>query len=350
MNRLNSMENYERIDSDNMYDKIINLPAQIKSAYENSKLRVAENIKLEKYKTVERVIICGMGGSAISGDILNSAFSGILNFKVVKDYHLPKIRKKDLIIAISYSGNTAETNSMLEYAIGKTDFIAAITTGGKIREQVKDKYPWVKLEPGFPPRSAIGFLFFAAIKMLEKFGLIPAQKDIIKATITNLIKKSDALSVNKDSQQNIAKMAAIKVEGKIPVIYSVNPKYYALAYRWKCQFNENAKYPAFVNTFPEMNHNEIEGWEENNLNRNLIPIFLTEFKEEKKYKERLEVFKQLLEKKDFQYLEYYMEGESIIEKLFSLIYLGDIASYYLAILQGVNPTAIDYINYLKQNI
>ncbi len=147
---------------------------------------------------------------------------------------------------------------------------------------------------------------------------------------------------------NFAKQTAEQLVNKIPIIYAGEPLYSPLAYRWKCQINENAKYPSFHNTFPEMNHNEIEGWEAKN--KEMIPIFLAPFAQQEKYSKRVIAFKKLLIQHNFTYLDFLGEGDSTIEQLFSLVYLGDMISFYLAILLNVNPTTISYIDFLKKEI
>ncbi|HPR18029.1 MAG TPA: SIS domain-containing protein, partial [Candidatus Cloacimonadota bacterium] len=152
------------------------------------------------------------------------------------------------------------------------------------------------------------------------------------------------------AEMNLAKDTALHLNGKIPVIYSSFPELYPLAYRWKCQINENAKYPAFCHTFSELNHNEIEGWEVQGLEDKFLPIILGLMQEKPQIQKRKNIMKELFQKRNIEFLEFFAEGESLIEQIFSLIYLGDMVSYYLAILREVDPTEIAFINYLKQNI
>lgn len=350
MNLLDDQKRINEIDKQGMYDKIIHMPEQVIAAYNNFNPHYPQNYSELDFSQIERIVICGMGGSAISGNIAQAAFGDLIPISVVKDYTIPYINQKTLVICISYSGNTEETLSCLQQAISQTPFVAAITSGGQVKELVDKKYVWMELEDGFPPRAAVAFLFFSLVKLLEKMELIPLQKKIVDDVVANLIKKAGSIAINVEAKKNLAKTAAEEINNKIPVIYSLNPRLAPLAYRWKCQFNENAKYPAFWNTFPEMNHNEIEGWEAKKLPAELMPIFLSGFKCKHCYSKRLQAFKKLLEQQDRDFLEFYVEGETVIEQVFSLIYLGDMISYYLAILQNVDPTSIDYIDYLKENI
>jgi glucose/mannose-6-phosphate isomerase len=348
MKILDDLNIIKTLDDQDMYHKIVHLPEQILQSYENAKIH---NMKLiSKSQDINRIIICGMGGSAISADIAKAAFEQIIPIEVVKYYNLPYLDEKTLVITISYSGNTEETISCLQQAIKKTKHIGAITAGGEMQELVKDKFPWIELQSGFPPRSAIGRLFFSLLRLLEEFEIIPNQAEIVKKTVAQLIKKAGSICLDIASSQNLAKLSAEQINDKIPIIYSSDPKLFSLAYRWKCQINENAKYPAFSNTLPEMNHNEIEGWEVKGFSGKLLPIFLGGMQEKPQIQKRNVVLKKLFKEHKIDYLEFFVEGNSLIEQIFSLIYLGDMVSYYLAILQNVNPTSIDFIDHLKRNL
>ena len=338
------------LDTEDMYHKIIHLPEHVIKAYKEAIPHKPDNFAKLDLTEIKRVVICGMGGSAISGDIAKAAFSEILPVEVIKDYKIPFIDENTLVCILSYSGNTEETLSCLQQALGSTKFVGVVTSGGRAEEVADGKFLWMELPGGYPPRSAIGYLFFTLLKLLENFDVIPNQVKVVNATIASLIKKAGAITRNNSFEHNIAKNAAAKIQGKIPIIYSSNPRLGALAYRWKCQINENAKYPAFWHTFPEMNHNESEGWESKGFDEKFIPIILNRMNEEEYYQTRIDAFKKIFLKIDVDFAEYFVEGNSIIEEIFSLIYLGDMISWYLAILQNVNPTTIEFINFLKEEI
>ena len=350
MNVLDDIKKMKQLDPDDMYNKIIHLPEQILKSYFESQIHSPLNFSKLKLKNIDKVIICGMGGSAISGDIAKAAFGNKLPFEVVKDYKIPFLNKNTLVIILSYSGNTEETVSCLKQAISETKFIGAITSEGKVKEIVDENYCWLELLPGLPPRSAIGYLFFSLMKLLEIFEIIPNHSKRVKSVVTNLMKKAGAIAYDVPIEKNLAKSSAEKIKGKIPIIYSSNPQFTPLAYRWKCQINENAKYPAFHHTFPEMNHNEVEGWEVEGFESYFIPIILKRFKEEPQYQKRIDAFKKLLRNRNVEYLEFFVEGDFLVEEIFSLIYLGDMISVYLAILQRVDPSKIKFINFLKKEI
>ncbi len=347
---LDNIKIVEQFDTQDMYHRIIHMPEQAFMAYNETSLEIPEEFEVLDKSKIDKLVICGMGGSAISGDIAKAAFGKYLPIEVVKDYQIPLVDENTLVITMSYSGNTIETLTCLKQALDATRYVAAVTSGGEVEKLIKGKHPYMKLPAGNPPRSAIAWLFVGLTRMLELYKIVPSQAEVIKKVIANLIKKAGALCFDCPQDENLAKHAATSIMGKIPIIYTSDPRLAPLAYRWKCQFNENSKQPAFSNTFPEMNHNEIVGWEDVETSNNFMPIFLKRFKEKDVYANRIAAFKDLLDKKQVKYLEFFMEGDSEREEMFSLIYLGDMISYYLALLKSVDPTEIEYIDYLKKNI
>jgi len=337
--------NYNRLDTEKMYEQIISLPNQIEETYFNQEPH--ELVRF--YINIKKVFICGMGGSAIAGDIAKSLFEDKMPIYVIKDYNLPNyIDNSTLGIVCSYSGNTEETVACFETLKHNGAQIAMITSGGILKHFSREGY-LIKLIPGgFQPRAALGYLFFSIVKVLEELKLIANQKIDVKLTLLNLKNKLKLISKNISLDTNLAKQMALKIYRKIPVIYSSNPKLYPLAYRLKCQFNENSKNHAFSNTFSEMNHNEIEGWE--SKNPNLIPIFIRDFKEEDKYLNRLQAFQNVFKNENIEFLEIYTDGKTLMGRMFSTILFCDMISYYLAILNKVNPSTINYIDYLKKSI
>ncbi len=341
---------FDDLDLEDMYHKIIHLPEQVKTAYENAKVHIPPSFMSLSLDKINQVVICGMGGSAISGDLAQAAFGKKIPIFVCKDYKLPHITNKTLVILLSYSGNTEETLSCCKEAIASTPYIAGVTSGGELRTLLEGKYLWVELVGGNPPRSAIASLFFSLLKVLEEFQVIPSQAVEVEKTVGMMMLKAAAIAARNPYESNLAKSSAAMIKGKIPLIYSAIPEFASVAYRWKCQINENAKYPAFYHTFPEMNHNEIEGWEIEGMNDTFIPIFLAPLNLTDRYSKRIQVFKTLLSERGQEWLEFYAEGDNFIVQAYSLIYLGDMISFYLGILQEVNPTTINFINFLKKEL
>lgn len=345
---LNDEKAIMKLDPEDMYHKIIRLPQQLIEGYSSGAIH--NPVEIDQEDSPTRIILCGMGGSAISGDIVRHSFWDTVPIEVVKQYEPPFVDQNTLLIAVSYSGNTEETLTCFEAARQKAGWLGAVTSGGTLRELAGDSIPWVRLPEGFPPRSAVGYLTFGLIRLLEHYKVIPDQTTAVNRLIGSLVKKAGALAVDLPAEQNIAKTSAQALQGRIPVIYATHPLMAPLAYRWKCQVNENAKYPAFWHVFPEMNHNEIEGWERGRLGDHIAPVLLSRmpFGGMTPYRKRAEVFKKILSDRKIPYQEFFTEGETLLEEMFTLIYLGDMISYYLAVLEDVNPTSIDLIHAFKK--
>jgi len=200
---------------------------------------------------INSVVITGMGGSAIAGDIMKSYLSDLrdLRVEVNRGYKLPVwVDENTLVIVCSYSGNTEETISCYKDAIRKKSKVLGIATGGKIKDMFnKNNHPLLILPKGMQPRNAICYLFFTSLKVLENSQLIPKQTTFIKDTIKAL--KKPMLD---KAAQDLAK----SLVNKIPLIYA-SSNLSVVAYRWKCEFNENAKIHAFSATLPELNHNDL---------------------------------------------------------------------------------------------
>ena len=324
-----------KIDKNYMYHKILHMPEQVYLAY---KCEMKNPIKTG----VKRVILSGMGGSGISSFIAKSVFGKDISIDIFSDYSPLFIDKNTLFITSSYSGNTSETLSSFDIAKKHTDNIVVISTGGKLLKRVSKKYPFIKLEKDkYPPRTSICYQFFAIVKILEHYQLIKSQKDVVKRLLPLLSYKTNALCLN--SKYNIAHISAKKIMGRTPIIYSTSPELFPAAYRLKCQFNEMADYPAFASSLPEAFHNEVQSFDNKMFKNNFIPIILSDFSK-RAIKERKKLIKSFGK---MEYLEFYAEGKTLIEKIFSLIYLGDMISYYLAIELKVDPYTIDIITKIK---
>ena len=356
---LDYIGNFNRFDTEQMYEQIISLPQQIHESYFSQEKSTISRF----YKNISKIYICGMGGSAIAGDIAKILFGDKLKIRVFKDYYLPPfLDESTLGIVCSYSGNTAETVSCFNVLKKAGAQIAMVTSGGILKHYGTEEGYLIKLVPtGFQPRAAIGHLFFSIVKILEELELIKDQTINVKLTHLNLTTKLKLINRDVEESTNLAKALAQRIYKRLPIIYSSNPLLYPLAYRFKCQINENAKIHAFCNTFSEMNHNEIEGWESNYI-LPMIPIFIRNFDEKKEYIKRIQIFKDIIraseeEKKEerpsyeeIEFLEIFTDGKTLMGKIFSTILLCDMISYYLAILNHINPNEINFIDILKKSM
>ncbi|MFT4261474.1 MAG: bifunctional phosphoglucose/phosphomannose isomerase [Candidatus Woesearchaeota archaeon] len=291
---------------------------------------------LEKYDKPSRIFICGMGGSAIVSDLLN-IYLAELEIISVRDYFLPvTVKKDDLVIISSYSGNTEEAISCYRNARRIGCQVLIHTSGGKLEETAKQAgIPVIYLPKGYPPRSAVVPSFFLLLRVFEELGLVKSKKDDVDRLISYLQKTDfSALSIGLSQ----------KLVGKIPIIYSSH-NYYPIAYRWKTQFNENAKVAAFSNFFPELNHNELEGF---NL-ENVHVVMLSFDDDFSRMKKRISNTKNALTTNSVSVTELDIKGEKL-NKIFSALLLGDHVSYYLALLLEVDPYPVDVIERFKRSM
>ena len=281
----------------------------------------------------QRIIVLGMGGSGISGDIASTLCNMASSIQVIcwKDYGLPEwVTINDSVICISYSGNTEETLSGAQKAIELGCEVSAITTGGKL-EKIITNYGGeiTKIESGHQPRAALPLLL---TPLLEKIGIEKLDEQINKI-------RSMELDIEK------AKKIARQVHGKLPCIYS-SGIIGCIAYRWRCQIEENAKQMAFHHTLPEMNHNEIVGW--TIPHDDLAVIVLRDSKETKEMQKRFETTINLAWKeKKVNIIEITASGKYPLTRMMYLTILGDLVSIELAKLNGVDPTPVEIIENLK---
>jgi len=308
-----------------MRQHILDFPQQFEKG-----LGLAQNVKIEG--KFEKAIVSGMGGSAWPADILAAWLD--LPIRVNRNYQLPA-SKRDLAIFSSYSGNTEECLSAYQEAVKKGLTIAAVTSGGQLKELCqKNSTPFVEIPTGLVPRMATGYIFTALYSILSKSGLTNDKSSEFLAMAKNL---------KPAEQENQGRDLAQKLKGKIPIIY-VSDKLKALGYIWKIKFNENSNSPAFTHYFPELNHNELEGMaHEKECESHDQPILhcliLKDPADQPKIKKRMDLTAEILNESGLPTEVIDLTGQSLLEKIFSSIILADWASYYLAQEYGVEPLA-----------
>jgi glucose/mannose-6-phosphate isomerase len=336
----------QKYDPTNQFEVLVKTYEQVEFAWNN-------NFKLDHLKNskIKSIIVTGMGGSAISGDLMQNYLLDELDlpFSVNRSYSVPPSLNKDtLLIVSSYSGNTEETLSVFNSALKQKCKMICITTGGKLEKlAVKNQIPVVKIIAGFHPRYALGLSFFSLLKILQKLKLIPKQDSIVK-TIINLWKEKGKYY---SRQNNIAIGYAEQILGYIPVIYSAADITSAVGYRFKCQFNENSKLHAFHNILPEADHNEIIGWEaftETQFRTKLINILDKSYHPQ--IKRRFQITSELITQSKAEVINLESNERKLKVRLMDLIYLCDWITYYTAILRGYDPAEIRNIDLLKEKL
>jgi len=344
-------EIFSKQDPSHMYQKICNLPEQILSAWEVGKKVDISHLN----KPWNDIVLVGMGGSAIGGDIIKSLGYWDLKipFSIVRDYNLPGfVNKNTLLIVVSYSGNTEESITACKEGLEKGAGVVTVASGGEI-ENIALKTPGITsitIPTGFPPRAALGYTFIPVLGVLSRLGLINiTDDDISKAVSLMQEMREKELKDEVPEENNIAKRLANEMYGYLPIIYAPDEYFGVIAYRWKCQLNENSKLFAVWNSFPELNHNEIMGWEgKDDFLKKTFVVFLRDKGEIDRIKLRIQYMKEFISSISAGIDEVWSRGESLLERFLSLIYIGDFVSFYLAIKRGVDPTPVDSIERLKK--
>lgn len=338
------------LDRSGMLTVVSQTPEMIEQAE-----RFSAGVTLPKAGKLSQIVVLGMGGSAISGDIAADLYQKKLPVPLLvnRSYLLPEFVGPDsLVFALSYSGNTEEVLNSAKEADRRGAQIVCVTSGGKLKELAASKgYPLFLIPSGYQPRSALPFLLVPLLVSLEKMELIPSIAAEIKETITLMPKLRDENGVNKPLRSNPAKQLAKKLAGKIPVIFGSTGTTGAAAMRLKTQFNENSKATSVYNCFPELNHNEIVNL--SNLKREEHSFFwllLRDESDNERVKKGIEIIKSLLGKQLGGVNEIVSQGKSPLARIFSLIFFGDYLSVYLALQNGIDPTPVDIIGRLKKEM
>jgi glucose/mannose-6-phosphate isomerase len=297
-------------------------------------------------------VICGVGGSAIAGDVLIDllAPTAPVPLAVSRDVVLPGYADRDtLVIVTSYSGNTAESLEQYDDALRRGCRIAVITSGGRLAELAeKNSHPMVRLLPGNQPRASLGYLLGALSLMMQKAGFGKVHDDLL-ASIPGLRSFMKTISPDVPSARNQAKRIAMAMRGCVPAIYA--PRHVrSVALRWQGQVNENAKMVAFSGEIPEMDHNQLVGWLEGGAGGQCRPVVLMSAGMRPTVRRMAEVTLQMLNERGLDPVLVSLPGEDALSNVLHGIALGDMASYYLAVLKGVDPAPVAPIKEFKARI
>ncbi len=336
----------KKYDPQNQFDVLVNSYQQIDDAWGRDLSGLSLNSS-----SIKNIIISGLGGSAISADLIKNFLVKEINTPIIvnRNYNLPSFANQEtMFIASSYSGNTEETISSLMEAIEKKCRVICVSTGGKVEAIAKEKgLNHIKLKSGFQPRYALGTSFFTLLKTFQHLNFIDDQNSFVNK-IRNLWEEKGK---NFTSEDNIAFQIAVQLVGFIPIVYSVSDVTNSVGYRLKSQINENSKLHSFHHEIPEMNHNEIIGWEsyqEKDFRAKVIQIFDESYHPQ--IKKRFTILNELLSKSGLEIIKLESSHEDFKVRLLDLIYLSDWISYYLGVLRGFDPSEIDYINFLKEKL
>ena len=345
-----TLQEIARIDSSNQIGDVLALPQQLQDA-----LWRVESAGLERHKSLteqkpERsLLVCGMGGSAVGADLAAAALGGRLTRPLfaIRGYELPSwATPESVVLCSSYSGNTEETLACYEAAgaLGATRVVA--TTGGQLADAARaDGVPVIGLPAGLQPRAAVAYMLVSSLEVAALAGVAPRTRTEIDACATCLTEYGESWGPG-EGDESFAWQIAEKAHGACVCIYGAGPTS-AVAYRWKTQINENAKVPAFAAELPEADHNEIVGWAGAPDVGRFVAIFLQDPDQHPRTLRRIELTCELIAPSASETIRAASRGRNSLERLMSLVLLGDLVSIYLALLREIDPTPVEVIDQLK---
>ncbi|HUB75151.1 MAG TPA: bifunctional phosphoglucose/phosphomannose isomerase [Solirubrobacteraceae bacterium] len=339
-----SRESIARVDASGQLGDVLALAEHLRDA-----MWRVESAIMQDWDTPAGLVVAGMGGSAIGGALARAALGDHASrpIFVTRAYGLPTWTTPDtMVLLASYSGETEETLACYESAGALGAKRTVVTTGGRLAEMARaDGVPVIPLPGGFQPRAAVAYMMVAALEVAALCGVGPrltSEIDVAAAHSEQLVAEwgPDA------PEDSLAKELARGLYGTIPVIAGAGLTT-PIAYRWKTQINENAKLPCFWHELPELDHNEICGWEGAREVGRFSAVFLDDSDVHPRLKERIELTERLIAEHAVARYRLQTRGQSSVERVVSLVLLGDLVSIYLAALRGVDPGRVQLIDELK---
>ncbi len=341
------MASYQHIDTDNMHQSIYEFSDHLVKALEICKAIALKN----QYSDIHNVVVAGMGGSAIGGDVARLLCKNELKVPMVvsRNYTLPGwVNENTLVICSSYSGNTEETLAAFEHARVKGAQIVGISTGGTLSEKMAEfELDLVTIPGGLQPRAALAFSLVPMLFLMKQTGLIGSETmDQLPGAASFIASIRDGYG--KQSEDNPTYSLAQRIYKTIPVIYGETDAAGTLAVRFKGQLNENAKMLAYCNELPEMNHNEIVGFKNNqDILNHISIIWLKDEKDHPRTAVRQESSQEIIYDLCANHEVVSAVGDSVATRFLHLIHYGDWVSYWCAILHQTDPTPVKKIDRLK---
>jgi glucose/mannose-6-phosphate isomerase len=338
-----------RLDTLDMFGATAGLPEQVADA-----VTAVEGLSgLPNRDYLENVVLLGMGGSGIAGDVLVAVAGPFLPVPVtvVKSYDLPDfVGQGSLVFAVSFSGNTEETVEAAGEAYDAGASLVAVTSGGELgRLATEWGIPVVPVPDTIPqPRAALGAMAIPPLLVLEQIGLFPGASQWVTLAIEQLVRRRDELV----KPGSVAEEIARKIGRTIPVFHAAQSLGAAAALRWKAQVNENAKSPAFFAVQPELCHNEVAGWgQHGDVTRQVITLVnLHHDAEHPQVSRRFELVTEVLREVVAGVIDVSAEGEGDLAQLLDLVILGDFVSLHLAAQEGIDPGPVPVLVDLKNRL
>ncbi len=351
---LDNLEEIKKFDEENVYDSIVEFPKQCLDAWD-----VNQNLKVpDSYKDVNKIVMTGMGGSGLGARVIESVFANKLKCPLVRvnDYDLPDwVDHKTLVVCSSFSGTTEETVENAKQAQEKGAKWMAIGTGGTLIDFAKEhNAPYYQISPVYnpskQPRMAVGYSMIGQLIMASKTGII----EISKSEVDDLVKVANEvqvdININVPTDKNIAKQLAKQLQGK-QVVFVAARHLSAAAHVAKNQMNENAKNFSSIFEIPELNHHLMEGLRFPDKNKNdLFFLFFQSDIYPERIRQRVDITKNVVEKNSISHSAWKAKSTNSLSQAFELIQFCAFVNFYLAMLNGIDPAPIPWVDYFKEQL
>ncbi|MCH8349361.1 MAG: bifunctional phosphoglucose/phosphomannose isomerase [Chloroflexi bacterium] len=345
---LDDPKTYSAIDPSGLGRRLTSLPDQCQAAW-----REVQFVTLPEHWTgSDQVIIAGMGGSAIAGDLAAdlASLQGTLPVSVVRGFRLPFTPNgRTLVLACSYSGNTAETLSLFRQSVEAGAAVVAVTGGGDMAQQAQAaQIPVVPVNAPGEPRSAVGYNLMLVLGILNRLNLVSTTDQDVATAIGDLSRRVSSLEPGVPTSNNRAKQLALELQDRLPLVYG-GGLFSGVARRWKTQLNENAKVWAFFESIPELLHNAVESYSASPiLSQQLIAVVLQPAAGREETGQPYLVVAELLRRAGVEHRVLQGSEGPPLAQLLDMLLLGDLVSYYLAVLRGVDPSPTPTLNTAKE--
>lgn len=353
MPELDDVEALAALDSEDVLGAVERFADQCRDAWEIG--RAAS--PLPDAAGVDSVVVLGMGGSGVSGDVVQAVVEPRLGlpFRTIKHYGpLPGwVDRNTLVFAVSYSGTTEETIAALEDAQHRGARCVAVSSGGTLEERARDGgFAHVKIPTGLQPRASLGYLTIPLLAVLGRMELIPDPTDDVEEAIKVAADIAARCHRERPIAENPAKNLARRISGRIPVVYGGPGLGGVAAYRFKCDLNEYGKTLAFWNYLPELDHNEIVGWNQlADVTRERMAIVLLRDKGDgDRIDLRFQITRRLIENNAADVIEVHSEGSSELARILSLVLVTQLVAIYVGLGYGVDPGPVEVIQKLKSEL
>jgi glucose/mannose-6-phosphate isomerase len=345
-NRLNR-EGIAEVDTSDLLEDVLAIPEHLRDA-----LWKVESANMSPWDSPGGLVVAGMGGSAIGGDLARAALGDTASRPILsaRAYGVPAWTTPDTtVLCASYSGETEETLAAYEAAGALGARRVVVTSGGRLASLAReDGVPVIPVAGGFQPRAAVAYMFVAALEVAALCGAGPrmnSEIDVAAEALENCV-----IEWGPDAPtDSTAKTLAMSLHGSIPLIYGAGLTA-PIAYRWKTQINENAKLPAFHHELPELDHNEICGWDGSPGLGKFSAVFLEDPDQHPRVARRFELTDELIAPDAHATRRVKTIGRGGVQRVMSMVLLGDLVSLYLAVLRGVDPTPVDILVRLKEQL